>query len=96
MTRHFKIGLLVALVVASIITSMALMNINEQPGVFGMIVIGPALPVVFGLVWMFPPPMGESEIGPWDYIMLAIVTVIASLFWGVYGRTIEQVCFLQK
>jgi hypothetical protein len=96
MTRHLKIGVLVALIVASIITATALMDMNGQPGIFGVILTGPALPVLFCLVKICPPPMGESEIGPLDYLMLAVVVVVASAFWGLIAGLLIKYVFSRR
>jgi hypothetical protein len=96
MTRHLKIGVLVALVVASIITATALMNENAQPGIFGMILAGPALPVVYVLCQIYPPPMGESEISPWDYLMLTVAVLVASSFWGFIAGLLSKYVFRRR
>jgi len=96
MSRHLKIGLLVTLVVASIITATALMNEGAKPGIFGMILTGPALPVIIVLCQIYPPPMGESEISPWDYLMLTVAVTVASVFWGFIAGLLSKYVFVRR
>ena len=92
MTRYLKIGLSVAFVVASIITATALMHENVQPGILGMILSVPALPVVDALS-LIHPPLKESEISPWDYLMLIVVVIVATLFWGFIAGLLSKYVF---
>jgi hypothetical protein len=96
MTRHFKVGVLVALVVASIATATALMHMNEQPGIFGLILIAPALPVLFCLVRLFPPPMGDSGISPWDYLMLLVAVLVSAVVWGLIAGLLSKYVFSRR
>jgi len=95
MTRHLKLGLLVAFVVASIITATALMHQNVQPGILGMILSVPALPVV-DVLSLIHPPQKESEISPWDYLMLTVVVIVSSLFWGFIAGLLSKYVFNRK
>jgi len=84
MTRHTKIGLIVALGFILISTPIGLLS-GSSPTLnsIAQLLALPALPVVYVLVQFFPPPMGESEIGPWDYFMMSVGILVSALVWGL-------------
>ncbi len=91
MTRHTKIGLIVALVFILITTPIGLLSWNRPTlSSIGQLLTLPALPVVYALVQFFPPPMGESEISPWDYMMLSVGILVSALVWGLVAGFLSR------
>ena len=91
MTRHTKIGLVVALGFALVTTPIGLLS-GSSPTLnsIGQLLVLPALPVVYVLVQFFPPPMGESEIGPWDYFMMSVGILVSALIWGLVAGLLSR------
>src|SRR5215510_3964913 len=84
MTRHTKIGLMVGFVFILITTPVGLLSWNRPTLEFvARLLTLPAWPVVYALVQFFPPPMGESEMSSWDYMMLSVGIVVSALVWGL-------------
>ena len=96
MTRHLKIGFLVALIVAIIAT--ASLSVIERPGNFLMILLSPGLPGVYCLRKVFPPPWADSPIAFsfWQSTMNAFGIGIASAFWGFIAGLLSKYAFRKK
>ena len=91
MARHTKIGLVVAFVFLIITTPIGLLSWNNPTlSSIGQLLTLPALPVVYALVQFFPPPMGESEISPWDYFMLSVGILVSALIWGLVAGFLSR------
>ena|SRR5581483_11325180 len=91
MTRHLKIGLAVALLFILITTPIGLLSWNRPAlSSIGRLLTLPALPVVYALAQLFPPPMGESEISPWDYLMLSVGVLVSALVWGLVAGFLSR------
>ncbi len=91
MTRHAKIGFVVALAFILVTTPIGLLSWNKPAlSSIGQLLTLPALPVVYGLAQVFPPPMGESEISPWDEMMLSVGILVSALFWGLVAGFLSR------
>jgi len=91
MTRHTKIALIVALVFILITTPIGLLSWNSPTlSSTAQLLTLPAFPVVYGLVQVFPPPMGESEISSWDYMMLSVGILVSALVWGLVAGLLSR------
>src|SRR5580658_5789054 len=94
--RHLKIGILVAIVIASIVTASGLMSWNQPPGFVVQILTLPSFPVLYALFQFYPPGPGESKISPWDYLMLTVVVIVSSLFWGIIAGLLSKYVFRRR
>jgi len=91
MTRHTKIGLAVACGFILITTPIGLLSGSSPTLNFiGRLLALPALPVVYVFAQLFPPPMGESEIGLWDYSMLGVSILVSALVWGLVAGFLSR------
>lgn len=91
MTRHAKIGLAVALAFILITTPIGVLSWSRPAlNPIVQLLTLPALPVVYGLVQVFPPPMGESETTPWDYMMLTVAILVSALVWGLVAGFLSR------
>jgi hypothetical protein len=97
MRRHIKIGFIVAVAFVVITTPIGLLSWNHPSlNPVGQILTLPALPVVYVLVQVFPPPMGESEITPWDDVMLAVGILVSALVWGLVAGLLSRYVFTKR
>ncbi len=91
MRHHTKISIIVALVFILITTPIGLLSWNRPAlSSIAQLLTLPALPVVYGLVQAFPPPMGESESSPWDYMMLSVGILVSALIWGLVAGLLSR------
>ena len=97
MTRHIKIGSIVAVAFVIIATPIGLLSWNHPAlNSIGQLLVLPALPVVYILVQILPPPMGESEISPWDYLMMSVAILVSALIWGVIATLLSRYVFTRR
>src|SRR5438128_8470593 len=91
MTRHTKIGLVVGFAFILITTPIGLLSGSSSTwNCLGQVLTLPALPVVYVLVQIFPPPMGESEITPWDYFMMTVGILVSALIYGLVAGFVSR------
>ena len=91
MTLHTKIGFVVALAFILISTTIGLLSWDRPTlnSIFQLLTM-PALPIVYALVQLIPPPMGESEIQPWDYQMLSVSILVSAVVWGLFAGLLTR------
>jgi hypothetical protein len=93
MTRHTKTGLAVGFAFIAISTPICLLSAKDGTGIWnsiGELLLLPALPVMYILIQFFPPPMGESEITPWDYLMIGIAIFVSALVLGLVAGCVAR------
>ena len=91
MTLHTKIGFVVALVFVLITTPIGLLSWDMPTlnPIFQLLTL-PAFPIVYALIQLIPPPMGESEIQPWDYLMLSVCILVSAVVWGLVAGFLSR------
>jgi hypothetical protein len=90
LTRHAKIGLVVALVFILVTTPIGLLSGNNPILSFiGQLLTLPALPVIYALAQFFPPQMGEPG-SPWDNMMLSVGILVSAFVWGLVAVCVSR------
>lgn len=91
MSRHTKIGLMVAVVFSLISTPIGLFSANGSAwSSVGQLLTLPSLPVILVMVQFFPPLMGESQSSPWDYLVVAVAVTTSAVIWGLIAYTLSR------
>ena len=90
MKRHFRIAVWVAAFVILVnILMLWWFGYDAAPtkGLMWIDFVG--IPVIYIIVHVLPPPMGESEIGGWDYFMMGAWVVSSALIWGIIASFVR-------
>ena len=91
MILHNKIGFMVALMFILITTPIGLLSWDRPTlNLIFLLLTLPALPIVYALVQLIPPPLGESEIQPWDYQVLSVGILVSAVAWGLVAGFLRR------